>query len=316
MQSSVAFIIFNRPDTTEKVFAEIAKARPSRLFVIADGPRSDHPEDKENCAATRAIIDRVDWDCEVLKNYSDINLGCGHRPASGISWVFQNVEDAIILEDDCVPHPDFFRFCGELLEKYKDDERVMTISGRNGQTGRMQQTLYSYHFRRMFSCWGWATWRRAWQHYDFEIKIWPELRETSWLQNILGNERAAEFYRKVFDQAHLSAGNLHYWDYQWSFSCWAQSGLAVVPSANLIQNIGFGPAATHTKSEAGPVGRLLAEGLDFPLRHPSFVIPDRDADLFHIDLVVPKKNKQRSTLRFLIRKALSRGMKLSRLRST
>ena len=167
----------------------------------------------------------------------------------------------------------------------------------------------------MFSCWGWATWRRAWQHYDFGIKLWPELRETSWLQSILGNDRAVEFYRKVFDQAHLSANNLHYWDYQWAFTCWANSGLAVVPAANLIQNIGFGAAATHTKAEAGPVGRLQAEGLDFPLRHPSALFPDRDADLFHINLVVPEEKKQLSYLRSMVRKGLARGTKLLRLRS-
>jgi hypothetical protein len=310
MNTPIALIIFNRPDTTERVFTEIAKAKPPKLFVIADGPRTDHPDDVEKCAATRAIIDRVDWDCEVLKNYSDINLGCGHRPASGISWVFENVEEAIILEDDCMPHPTFYRFCRELLEKYRDDERVMLITGRNLLTGRLQQK-YSYHFRRTFSCWGWATWRRAWQHYDFGIKLWPELRETSWLRNILLNERAVEFYRKIFDQAHLSARNLHYWDYQWAFSCWAHSGLAVVPAANLIQNIGFGPAATHTTSESSPVGRLLAEEIVFPLHHPSFISPDTDADLFCFDLLVPKK-KRRSLMRYLLRKGLGGSRKLLR----
>ena len=145
MNTPVALIIFNRPDTTKKTFDEIAKARPPKLFVIADGPRADHPEDIKKCAAVREIIERVDWKCEVIKNYSDVNLGCGKRPATGISWIFEHVEEAIILEDDCVPHPTFFRFCEELLEKFRYDERVMQISGSNFQLGH-KRTSYSYFF--------------------------------------------------------------------------------------------------------------------------------------------------------------------------
>ena len=149
----VAFIIFNRPDTTKRVFAEIAKARPPKLLVIADGPRADHPADVEKCAAVRAIIDGVDWDCEVLKNYSDVNLGCKRRVSSGLDWVFDTVEEAIILEDDCLPHPTFFRFCEEMLEKYRDDKRIAMISGDNLQFGR-KRTGYSYYFSRYPHIWG------------------------------------------------------------------------------------------------------------------------------------------------------------------
>ena len=131
MRTPVVFIIFSRPDLTARVFAEIARARPEKLLVIADGPRPDREGEDAKCAATRAIIERVDWPCEILKNYSNVNLGCGHRPATGLRWVFEQVEEAIILEDDCVPHPTFFRFCEELLEHYRDDERVMHISGDN-----------------------------------------------------------------------------------------------------------------------------------------------------------------------------------------
>jgi hypothetical protein len=136
LKTPVALIIFKRPDTTERVFETIRQAKPPKLLVVADGPRTDQPGEAEKCAATRAIIDRVDWDCEVLKNYSDSNLGCGLRPATGISWVFEQVEEAIVLEDDCVPHPTFFRFCEELLEYYRHDERIMSISGINPYFGR------------------------------------------------------------------------------------------------------------------------------------------------------------------------------------
>jgi hypothetical protein len=141
----VLLIIFNRLESTKKVFREIAKAKPRQLFVAADGPRPNHPEDIEKCRLTRAVIDEVDWECDVHKNYSDVNLGCGQRPATGISWVFEHEERAIILEDDCVPHLTFFRFCEELLERFHDDERVMQICGNNFQFGR-KRTRYSYFF--------------------------------------------------------------------------------------------------------------------------------------------------------------------------
>ena len=156
MTTPVALLIFNRPECTERVFAAIRQAKPSMLLAIADGPRPDRPDDIAKCAAARAIIDRVDWDCEVFKNYADTNLGCGVRPATGISWVFDRVETAIILEDDCIPHPDFFRYCDELLTRYRDDERVMHISGNNFWAGKYQHED-SYLFSRYTLSWGWAT---------------------------------------------------------------------------------------------------------------------------------------------------------------
>src|SRR5512139_3287315 len=171
LKTPVAFIIFNRPDTAERVFAEIAKARPPKLLVVADGPRANRSGEAEKCAATRAIIDRVDWDCEVLTNFSDTNLGCKNRVSSGIDWVFEQVPEAIILEDDCLPHPTFFRFCEELLERYRDDERIGMISGDNFQLGQ-KRTDASYYFSRYNHIWGWASWRRAWRHYDREASAW------------------------------------------------------------------------------------------------------------------------------------------------
>src|SRR4030095_1100293 len=135
LQTPVALLIFNRPETTARVLAEIRNARPAKLLIIGDGPRPGEPADAERCLAARAAAANIDWGCEVLKNYSDVNLGCGQRPASGLDWVFQNVDRAIIMEDDCLPHPTFFRFCDELLEHYRDDERVMTVSGNNFQYG-------------------------------------------------------------------------------------------------------------------------------------------------------------------------------------
>jgi hypothetical protein len=278
MNTPVALIIFNRPDTTRRVFDEIARAKPRKLFVIADGPREGNPADEEKCAATRAAVERVDWECEVLINYSEVNLGCKLRPATGIQWVFEQVEQAIIFEDDCLPHPTFFRYCDELLERYRDDERVMMISGDNFQQGR-SRTTYSYYFSRYVHCWGWASWRRAWRYFDVEIKLWPMLRETAWLMDILGDEEAALYWRAIFDGV-FEGRITRAWDYQWLFACWSQSGLAVTPDVNLISNIGFGDDATHTVTQGGMINLPVA-GMEFPLRHPPYVVRHREADEFN-----------------------------------
>lgn len=273
----VVLIIFNRVDRTQRVFEEIRKARPSKLLVIADGPRSDRPDDKDKCAKTRAIINNVDWDCEVLTNYSEKNLGCGHRPASGIDWVFDMVEEAIILEDDCLPHSTFFPFCQELLERYRHDSRVMTISGNNFQFGR-KRTENSYYFSRYSQTWGWATWRRVWKtHYDEKMKLWPEVREGRWLMDILGDPYAANYWTNIFDSVY--SGRDDVWDYQLTFACWMQNGVHVMPNVNLVSNIGVGVDATHTV-QASRFNNVPTQKMEFPLKHPAFMIRDLLADMY------------------------------------
>ena len=274
LKNPVAFIIFNRPDTTKRVFAEIAKAKPPILLVIADGPRANHPEDAGKCAAARAIIDGVDWDCEVLTNYSNVNMGCKRRPPSGLDWVFNTVEEAIILEDDCLPHPTFFRFCEELLEKYRDNERIAMISGDNLQFGR-KRTAYSYYFSRYTHLWGWASWRRAWENYDVEMKLWPEIREGGWLQDWLGDRKSARYWTKIFENTYQ--GKIDSWDYQWIFACWIQSALTILPNVNLVSNIGFGSEAAHT-TEKNKLAEMETEHIKFPISHPSYILRDSVAD--------------------------------------
>jgi hypothetical protein len=276
LHTPVALILFNRPATTERVFAEIARAKPTKLFLIADGPRQGRPGDIEQCAAARAIAERVDWNCEVVKNYSDVNLGCGRRPATGISWVFEQVDRAIILEDDCVPDPTFFAFCDELLEKYHSDSRVMMVAGFNSLPNH---SSYSYFFCYQHANFGgWATWRRACRHFDLEIKLWPRLRETTWLQEILEDPRAVEHWARIFDRAYAAAGSADYWDYQWTFALWAERGLAITPRVNLIKNIGFGEDATHTTSPNDSRLRVARRSMQFPLIHPPDVVRDKEAD--------------------------------------
>lgn len=277
LKTPVVLIIFNRLNTTEKVFEVIRQVKPPLLLVIADGARADKPSDEEKCAATRAIVDRVDWDCKVLKNYSDINLGCGKRPASGLDWVFEVVEEAIILEDDCVPHPTFFRFCEELLERYRHDRRIMSISGQNVQFGR-KRTDYSYYFSRYSHGWGWATWRRAWQYFDFDMKLWPEVREENFLQDILEDPDALNNWTRIFQDTY--EGRVNCWDFQFTFACWMQNALSIISNANLVSNIGHGVDASNTTDTSSPFNSIPAEAISFPLKNPPFMIRDRKADNF------------------------------------
>lgn len=277
LQTPVAFIIFKRPDTTRLVFEAIRKAKPPKLLVIADGPRPNHADDQDKCATTRAIIDSVDWECEVLRNYSSVNLGCGKRPATGITWVFQQVEEAIILEDDCVPHPTFFRFCEEMLQRYRTDQRVMNISGNNFQLGH-NPTAYSYYFSIYNHIWGWASWRRAWQMYDYEMKSWPQVASTSFIESLVPKKENAAYWRKAFNLAAEDA-NKNFWDYQWVYACWINHGLSVTPSVNLVSNIGFGPEATHT-TKASKILNMSVVAMNFPIVHPPMMIRDLSADQY------------------------------------
>jgi hypothetical protein len=276
LNTPVAFIIFNRPDKTERVFAEIAQAKPPRLLVVADGPRPHRPGEEGQCQAARAVIDRVNWNCEVLKNYSDVNLGCRNRVASGIDWIFEHVPEAIILEDDCLPHPTFFPFCEELLERYRDDEAVLMISGANHQLGRPRGEA-SYYFSRYMPVWGWASWRRAWRHYDRAASCWPAFRDSGALQKIIDNSYGRRRWNELF-QAVYDA-RIDTWDYQLLLAAWKNGMVSVIPNVNLISNIGFNAEATHTKGH-GVYSALPTNAMRFPLCHPTVVRADQDADNF------------------------------------
>jgi hypothetical protein len=285
LNTPVAFCIFKRPETTQRVFDAIRQAKPPKLFVIADGPRSHVADEAEKCLATRAIIEQVDWDCQVFKNYSDVNLRPIGRVPSGLDWVFSQVETAIILEDDCLPHPTFFQFCEELLDYYRDDERIMAISGQNVQMGR-QNTPYSYYFSRYNHCWGWATWRRAWNYCDMDMKFWPEVRDNDLLHHILDSPREIRFWTDWYQRAY-DKNQGDNWDAQWTFAAWVQSGLSILSNQNLISNIGFGQAGTNTL-EITEHANLPTVAMNFPLHHPPFKVRNVAADRFtHDTLFAP-----------------------------
>ena len=272
----VALIFFNRPDTTERVFGEIAKAKPPKLLLIGDGPRANRPGDAENVAATRAIVERVNWDCEVLSNFSEENLGCKIRPKTGIDWVFDQVEEAIILEDDCLPHPTFFRFCQELLNRYRQDQRVSMISGNNFQPNNNSND--SYYFSRYLGTWGWASWKNRWHDsYDIEMQSWPMVRDSGWLQDILGTKEEARYWTRTFESVYRGEISTA-WDYQWLFAGWLQNRFGITPSVNLISNIGFGANATHTTQSGSNLENMPTEEMMFPLKHPSYMIRNSTTD--------------------------------------
>jgi len=282
MKKPVSFHIFNRPDLTKRVFDQICIYKPEQLFVVADGPRANHPEDAQNCKATRAIIDHVDWKCEVKKNYSDLNMGSYNRNFSGLSWLFDNVDEAIILEDDCLPHSTFFLYCEELLSRYRDDTRISVISGDNFLS-RTPDARYSYSFSRNVLTWGWASWRRTWKLIDPEMKSWPEFRKTGF-HNALQDYRMRSYWDRIF-QAIYEGKRKPAWDYQLMLTCYMQNMLSIIPNVNLVSNIGFGSLGTNCVNPNAPGANLSTYPIRLPLNHPPYVTPDFDADRqLHINL--------------------------------
>jgi len=276
ISAPVLFVVFRRPDTTRMVFEAIRAAKPTRLYVAADGPRVHRLGEKALCDEVREIATAVDWECEVRTLFRETNLGCREAVSTALDWFFESEKEGIVLEDDCLPDQSFFRFCEELLERYRHDRRIMVIAG-NHFHGSAHKPTHSYFFSRYNHCWGWASWRRAWREYDREMSQWPSLKSTDWLMRIGdGHRDFREYWQRVFDTAY--AGEIDTWDYMWTFSCWTQNGLTVLPSRNLVKNVGFGKDSSHTGSDGGWISRLPLESISFPLDHPSDIVRDRVAD--------------------------------------
>lgn len=275
MDVPVAIIVFNRPDCTARLLRTLRNVRPKHILVIADGPRADVPTDFDRCSQTRVEIERlIDWDCRLDKNYSDINLGCKRRPETGIDWVFDQVEEAIILEDDCLPSDSFFSFCELLLSKYRHDERVMMISGYCffDQLGQHAQ---SYHYSYLASTWGWATWRRAWRLNDPFLSNWAAAIETNLIERLFPEPIHAKFWYDVFSRI-LEERLSDAWDYQWQLTCWLNNGYRIFPAVSLIKNIGHGKDATHTFAQNIYENELRE--ISFPLIPPGAMVPIRNVE--------------------------------------
>lgn len=274
LNTAVLFLVFNRLDTTKQVFEAIRQAKPPRLYVAADGARSIKEGEAEKVQAVRDyIMQNIDWECDVKTLFRDKNLGCKYAVSGAITWFFENEEQGIILEDDCLPSQSFFWFCEELLERYKNDERVWHIGGTNPIDTQLISS--EYYFSEYNRIWGWASWKRAWSVYDVEISAWPNIKTMNVLKEILG-ESEANKYERLFDRVY--EGKIDTWDYQW-FLYRLLNGKAIIPKVNLISNIGFGEEATHTFDIEHKLSKLPRGEFKFPIVHPDYLIVDKERDL-------------------------------------
>lgn len=253
LDTPVAFFVFNRPDVTARVFAAIATARPKTLFVVCDGPRPDRLGEAETVEQVRSIVSKVEWECEVHRNYSPVNLGTKARVSSGLTWVFAHVERAIILEDDCLPSPAFFDYCSRMLAQYQDVRRVFAVSGSNFSR-RVEPP--GHYFSNYPLMWGWATWRDRWMQYELEPRdAVAVLRRMWWRRPVAFAYWARVFYALIHDPIDT-------WDYQWILTMWRNRALACRPTVNLVQNIGFGQHATHTRNAESRLAGIAASDQD------------------------------------------------------
>lgn len=261
-RTATVFLVFNRPDVTARVFERIREARPPILLIVCDGPRAEKSGEATKVQAVRDLIDRgVDWPCKVFRNYSDVNLGCRQRVASGLNWAFSIVEEAIILEDDCLPENSFFWYCDEMLERYRNDSQVMHISGYSFLDSKSDRQ--SYWFSRHIWIWGWATWRRAWSLYDSDIDNW-DTHQKEFNASFSSNWEKAYWLPVLRASIGKQAST---WDHAWIFTCRALNGLGIFPASNLIRNLGFGHDATHTSAELNRLP-MTTRALASPLCHP------------------------------------------------
>ncbi len=274
-ETAILFLIFNRPDTTRAVFDQIKKVKPKQLFVAADGPRKSVAGEKERCKETREIIKEVDWDCEIKTFYQDENLGCGLAVSSAITWFFKQVTEGIILEDDCYPDLSFFTYCEDLLIRYRDTDRVKLIGGNNFQNG-ITRGRGSYYFSNYPEIWGWASWRRVWQEYDFKMTGLNEILKEKHLKDVYkSSEESKYWYHQLLK---TKRGAINTWDYQLVYAILKAKGIAISPQVNLVKNIGINNHPTHL-SLYDSKKDLQTSSLPFPILHPEIIV-DKEADYY------------------------------------
>ncbi|MEA2027949.1 MAG: nucleotide-diphospho-sugar transferase [Campylobacterota bacterium] len=285
LNTAVLFLVFNRLDTTKQVFEAIRQAKPPRLYVAADGDRETREDEAEKVKAVREyIMQNIDWECEVKTLFREHNLGCKMAVSGAIDWFFKNEEMGVILEDDCLPSQSFFWFCEELLERYKDDMRIGQISGFNPLV-EYDTFEDSYLYSKFGPIWGWASWRRVWKVYDVKMTSWPKVRDTQIINYITDSSIEKEWRLELFEK--LYSNKIDTWDYQWSYAKLINSYMSIIPSKNMIKNIGFGDDATHT------IGKIKDELLKtFELQivtHPKLVVRNKDFDIKYLSNFVKLK---------------------------
>ena len=284
----VAYFVFNRPWITAKSFNVIKKLKPRNLYIIADGPRKNFQNDNFRCQETRKIVQDIDWECNLRTNFSEVNQGMKNRNISGLNWLFDNEEMAIILEDDNLADLSFFYFASELLKYYEHNDNIFQITGVNWQNG-IKRNNFSYYFSKYNHLWGWATWRRCWKYYDKNIKFWEEWKKSGEWKKICPDFTERIFWTKTFDE--YLAKDLNSWAYPWLLTAFYKKGLTVIPKNNLVRNIGFFGGGTHEFS----VNNLLTNNyhMESDLKHPEIVKNNEQADLYTFDNIFDGK-KMRS----------------------
>jgi len=297
-KTPILFLIFNRPDTTERVFQNIREIQPRQLFISADGPRPDKKDEQNKCEEARNIIKKIDWMCELKTNFSEKNLGCRVAVSSGIDWFFSKVSEGIILEDDCLPDLSFFHFCETLLEYYRTDKRIMQVSGVNFQDGKRYGTG-SYYYSAFNHVWGWATWKRAWDLYDVNMKSYPEYLQQGLLHQLFPDPAIRSYWKKKFDLVFKHRKDT--WDFQWQYASTINHGLSIIPNKNLITNIGFDTNATHTVDSSHSLANRSTEALP-DIIHPTIMTVEQQADeyTFRQYLSPPKWKKVWPLIRRII----------------
>lgn len=301
----ILLIIYNRPDHTRKVMEAIRRLEPRFLYITADGPNKNKPGDDEKCKLTREIALEVEWRSEVKKRFLETNLGCGKGVSSGITWFFEQVEEGIILEDDCIPEDSFFPYCAFLLNHFRNDTNIMHVGGRNNLTEE-RDIKESVYFSAYNHIWGWATWRRAWNLYDFNMSDLGCVTQTRRLNYYFKNKHIREYWKQ--ELVELKNNPVDTWDYQWLYTIWKNKGLSVLPSGNLVQNIGFGEGATHTTIDFSSEMASYTD-LKFPLVLPRNKRIDYRADELYFQSRIKRIPGRLSRLKIKIGKIL-KGLEL------
>ena len=274
LEIPVVYCTFNRLDCTKQSFERIKNNKPQKLYLVSDGPRSHVEGEKEKVEEVRNyIMENIDWDCEVHTNFAEENMGCGKRMSSGITWAFDHEKWAIIIEDDCLVNTSFFRFCQELLIRYENNDQIGVISGYRTIVG--EETTYSYFFSGFAEIWGWATWKRVWEKYDFDMKQWKNRKITKHMKEMM-NKTAQESYRCLFDWVYNH--QLDTWDYQLQYQVFMNEWLAVKPRQSMVQNVGFGDDATHTMDLPEEIVTDRSWEMEFPLKHPDKIERNTEYD--------------------------------------
>jgi hypothetical protein len=274
LDTPVLLLIFNRPQQTKLVFDEIKKQKPKYLHVAADGPRANNLEDHSLCLAARNIVNEIDWDCKIETLFRSENLGSKNAVSTAITWFFSVHEFGIILEDDCLPNASFFLFTKTLLERYKDEKKVMMITGCSFQQNKFDQN--SYYFSKYVHVWGWATWKRAWDLYNVSLENEPDEVKHAVIKKTFRSKREQKLWRY---NLNLISNGLDAWDYQWMYWIWKNKGLTIIPWQNMISNIGFGPNATHTFDRSSHQSEMKQFHLT-EINHPKEIKANRKADKF------------------------------------